>query len=79
VTVWQPQDALKFMLCGVLPSRCVLLPFTVSSALQVGAGVPPALAEIRQLVRKQLQAPPELIQVTTALCTAACAVMSCHA
>uniref|UniRef100_A0A383WLS7 Uncharacterized protein n=1 Tax=Tetradesmus obliquus TaxID=3088 RepID=A0A383WLS7_TETOB len=29
---------------------------------EVGAGVPPALAEIRQLVRRQLQAPPELIQ-----------------
>ncbi|KAF6251712.1 glutathione synthetase ATP-binding domain-like protein [Scenedesmus sp. NREL 46B-D3] len=29
---------------------------------EVGGGVPSALAEIRQLVRKQLQAPPELVQ-----------------
>jgi hypothetical protein len=30
---------------------------------QVGGGVPPALASARQLVRTELQAPPELIQV----------------
>jgi hypothetical protein len=33
---------------------------------QVGAGIPPALASIRQLVSTQLQAPPELVQVRVA-------------
>jgi hypothetical protein len=32
-------------------------------ALQVGSGIPPALAAARRLVRSELQTPPELVQV----------------
>jgi hypothetical protein len=50
------------LLCRLLLLYCCCC--SIISVLQVGAGVPPALAEIRQLVRKQLQAPPELVQVS---------------
>lgn len=39
--------------------------------VQVGGGIPPALAAARQLVRNELQAPPELVQELSRVAAAA--------